>query len=398
MTKIGYDTMQLDSLQVIEDSRCCLKVNAVITKEGVYQYPDGRAFKSRMELLKATHSARAAKIIILDHPDSLVIMSQKQINGFVEKPFFDRDRIRAVLSFDKSTCSTDFLDNVRNGKLKDVSIGFYYQPDLTPGRWNSENYDYVMRDIVIDHVAAGVLKGRCSFPNCGIGVDTMMKRIGMPDSQVSSTGGKKENMENENEALDEFVKQRMIEGLTKEQAEEQFKQLTTPPKEPEKTLEPKLPASMDAPYPWDQCISDQLGAGYSQEQADKICAAIKNRTVSHASQFNKLDLKQAVKYVLQKAETDKLFAYNLDKSVKQYQAEPKPKKADQPTEKTPLEKCVAEAIGAGKTEAEATDWCKAELAGQHQQTSALIERSKALIAMREQKVIEDRRQDRRRPL
>ena len=28
-------------------------------------------------------------------------------------------------------------------------------------------------------------------------------------------------------------------------------------------------------YPWDQCISDQLGAGYSQEAADKICGWIK---------------------------------------------------------------------------------------------------------------------------
>jgi hypothetical protein len=395
MKKIGYDTMQLDTLQIVEDSRCCLKVNAVITKEGVYQYPDGRAFKSRMELLKATHTARNAKIIIEDHPSSLVIMSQKDIHGFVEKPFFDRDRIRAVLSFDKSTCPSAFLDKVRKSQLKDVSIGFYYQPDLTPGKWNNENYDYVMRDIVIDHVAAGVVKGRCSFPSCGIGVDTMMKRIAIPDSQVSNNGGIK-NMENEE--LDEFVKQRMAEGLTREQAEQQYHELTAVPKSPEKTLEPKLPANMDAEYPWDQCISDQLGAGYSQEQADKICAAIKNRTVSHASQFNKLDLKQAVKYVLQKAETDKLFAYNLDKSVKQYQAEAKPKKTDQPAEKSPLQKCVAEAMGAGKTEPEATDWCKAELAGEHQQTDSLIERSKKLISLREQNVIEKHRQERRHPL
>jgi hypothetical protein len=35
-----------------------------------------------------------------------------------------------------------------------------------------------------------------------------------------------------------------------------------------------------ADYPWDQCIADQKGEGYSDEVADKICGAIKNRTIA----------------------------------------------------------------------------------------------------------------------
>jgi len=35
-----------------------------------------------------------------------------------------------------------------------------------------------------------------------------------------------------------------------------------------------------ADYPWDQCIADQKKAGYSEEVADKICGAIKNRTIA----------------------------------------------------------------------------------------------------------------------
>jgi len=189
MTKIGYDNMKFDALEIVEDTKCCLKVNAVITKEGVYPYPDGRAFKSRTELLKATHTARNAKITILDHPDSLVIMSQKQIHGVVEKPFFDRDKIRVQLNFDKSVCPKDFVDSVRAGtSSKDVSIGFYYQPDMTAGVWNGKPYDYVMRDIVIDHVAVGVLKGRCSFPDCGIGVDAVVKQLGFKEDKVEQRG------------------------------------------------------------------------------------------------------------------------------------------------------------------------------------------------------------------
>jgi hypothetical protein len=254
MTKIGYDNMKFDALQIVEDSRCCLKVNAVITKEGVYPYPDGRAFKSRPELLKATHTARNAKITILDHPDSLVIMSQKQIHGVVEKPFFDKDKIRVQLNFDKSVCPKDFIDSVRTGtSSKDVSIGFYYQPDMTPGSWNGKNYDYVMRDIVIDHVAVGVLKGRCSFPECGIGVDTMMKRIGLDpfggytnfadcvaknkdkddpeaycatikrqiEGSKQNAGGRKEMSEKEYE---EFKKDHIAHGYTEQQAKDYWEQ------------------------------------------------------------------------------------------------------------------------------------------------------------------------------
>jgi hypothetical protein len=189
MKKIGYDQLKLDQLRIVDDKKkCCLKVNAVITKVGVYPYPDGRAFKSRMELLKATRTAKNAKITILDHPDSMVIMSQDQIYGTVENPFFERDKIRATLNFDKYVTPPQFLTDVRGGKLKDVSIGFYYAPDATPGTWNGKPYDYVMRDIVIDHVAAGVVKGRCSYPACGIGVDTMMQATAYKNDIVGKRG------------------------------------------------------------------------------------------------------------------------------------------------------------------------------------------------------------------
>ena len=255
MKKIGYDNMKFDALQIVEDSKCCLKVNAVITKEGVYQYPDGRAFKCRTELLSATHTARNAKLTILNHPESLVIMSQGQIHGVIEKPFFDRNRIRAQLNFDKSVCPKDFVDNVRAGTAsKDVSIGFYYSPDMTPGLWVDEQgvkhpYDYIMRDIVIDHVAVGVLKGRCSYPDCGIGVDAMMQKIALDpfgeykdfadcvaknkdksdpeaycatikrkvEGSTQNVGGKKELSEKDYE---EFKKDHMAHGYTEEQTKE----------------------------------------------------------------------------------------------------------------------------------------------------------------------------------
>lgn len=172
-----------EPIQLSEDVACCLKVNAVIAKEGIYTFPAGpngeprSCLWSRAELLKATRTARAAKITIKEHPPGKVVTSQDEIYGTVEKPFFDRDRIRAVLSFDKDITPPDFLESVRaaaskEGAPKDVSIGFYYSEDPTPGEWHGQHYDLAMRNIVIDHVATGVWRGRCSYPNCGIGVSS----------------------------------------------------------------------------------------------------------------------------------------------------------------------------------------------------------------------------------
>lgn len=181
MKPFAVDHVALDSVKVIEDSKCCLKVAAVITQVGVYHYPDGRALKCKMELLKAANAIRyaGAKITILDHPASMIVQTQDDIKGGVERPFFDRNKVRAILNFDKARCPTDYLQRVREGKLTDVSIGFYYKADWTPGVWKdpltgqTEPYDYIMRDIVIDHVASGVPRGKCAFPSCGIGVDAL---------------------------------------------------------------------------------------------------------------------------------------------------------------------------------------------------------------------------------
>jgi hypothetical protein len=172
-----------EPIQISEDVSCCLKVNAVIAKEGIYTFPAGangenkQCLWSRTELLKATRTARAAKITIKEHPPGKVVTSQDEIYGTVEKPFFDRDRIRATLSFDKDITPVDFLEGIRaaaskEGTPKDVSIGFYYSEDPTPGEWHGQHYDLAMRNIVIDHVATGVWKGRCTYPNCGIGVSS----------------------------------------------------------------------------------------------------------------------------------------------------------------------------------------------------------------------------------
>jgi len=397
MKKIAYDTMKVDQLEIVDDSKtCCLKVNAVITREGVYDYPDGRAFKSRMELLKATRTARNAKITILDHPDSMVIMSQNQIFGTVEKPFFDRDRIRATLNFDKHLCPKTFLEKVRSGLLKDVSIGFYYAPDMKPGTWNGKPYDYVMRDIVIDHVAAGVLKGRCSFPSCGIGVDAMMRESA---SRVQNYGGKKmskktdyghaKSPEEIEAEFNQCVAERMAEGanadppITREQAEALCQASTEPADEPvpAKTLDQEEQSE------WQKCIIKHTEAGMSVEEATEKC---KEEGIVKGDQDAAFD--NCVERLVAEGKT-------REEAEKECRAEHPVAEEDAEPEPTPMEVCVKDRMEATEeSEEEAKTWCEAELAGEHQAVDSLIQRSNQLIQMKQQRDIEKKRQTRRHPL
>ncbi len=196
MRKWAEDVLSLSEQHVVMENNSVLKLRAVITKAGVYEYPDGMARKSARTLLDAVKAARYAKLHIGDHPDTMVIMSSLQVNGGIEKPFWDRDKMRAVLCFDKSMCTKEQIDKARAGDYKEVSIGFYYRPDRTAGVYPDVNtgkmvpYDYDMKDIMIDHVAVGVGRGRCNYPSCGVGVDAQMRSLRLFGLKMDIVGKK----------------------------------------------------------------------------------------------------------------------------------------------------------------------------------------------------------------
>jgi hypothetical protein len=83
------------------------------------------------------------------------------------------DRIKADLVFFKDRCSPRYLNEIKSGKARSVSIGFFWECVPEKGEWKGQHYDYVKKNILIDHVAVGSWRGRCSYPLCGIGVDTL---------------------------------------------------------------------------------------------------------------------------------------------------------------------------------------------------------------------------------
>jgi hypothetical protein len=160
-------------------------VKAVIASEIVHQYADGWAYKPADELEKATWTADGRWVKSLSHPQGPSIINVRDVHGRMENPVFRKDLIdpktkrpcrRGIevdIRFFKDRTEADVLEKVRKGELRDNSIGFSCDKDWTGGEFQGKHYDYVQRNILIDHLAAPIVKGRCPAPYCGINVDSV---------------------------------------------------------------------------------------------------------------------------------------------------------------------------------------------------------------------------------
>jgi len=171
LRKYGLHSVEVDSLVLDEDNETLI-VPAVITREGVFDYDGMTVYEPAEEVEKAAFTAENAWIVE-DHPPEVILSSPKLIRGTVRNAKFDKDRIKADLVFFKHRCSPKYVADIKSGKVKSVSIGFFWECMPESGEWEGKHYDYVKRDILIDHVAVGDWTGRCSYPACGIGVDTL---------------------------------------------------------------------------------------------------------------------------------------------------------------------------------------------------------------------------------
>jgi hypothetical protein len=171
MRKYGLKSVEADSQQFREDSET-LTVPAVITREGVYDYDGMLIYEPASEVEKATFTALNAWVVE-EHPPEIILSKPQLIRGTVRNAKFEKDRIKADLVFFKNRCNPQYLEDIKTGKARSVSIGFFFDCIPQPGEFKGQHYEYVKKDILIDHVAVGSWKGRCSYPLCGVGVDTL---------------------------------------------------------------------------------------------------------------------------------------------------------------------------------------------------------------------------------
>ena len=173
MRMYGLKSLEAGKFEVEEDAET-LTVPAVITREDVYDYDGMLVYEPAEEIEEATLTAENAWIVE-NHPSEVILTKAEDIKGTVAKAVFEEDRIKADLTFYKDRCSPQYLNDIKKGRIKSVSIGFFWEPEPRKGEFKGKHYDYVMRGIFIDHVAVGSWTGRCSYPLCGIGIDGKLK-------------------------------------------------------------------------------------------------------------------------------------------------------------------------------------------------------------------------------
>ena len=169
-----------DSSRQTVDNIDVLVVPAVLTRESILPFCEGLGYRPAAELEAAAFTLNGAWVVSYEHIDSVFVMNRLDICGQVENVSFDKSNnsIKGDIRFFKRFCNQPFLDSVKAGTLKDVSVAYFCEEDFSPGEFGGAVYDFVQRNFMFGHVAAGVPEGRCPSPFCGLGCDSFkVKRL-----------------------------------------------------------------------------------------------------------------------------------------------------------------------------------------------------------------------------
>jgi hypothetical protein len=195
MPTIGIINGEVDASKAISETEEELVGPAILAREAVLPYPKGKAFRSAKELEDALFTFSKAWVTAEKHPEpliSIVTDRKRQIKGELTDVRFDGDAVnpagkkspavRANVHLYKRTLSKAFIEDIKSGKRRDVSVGFTYDTVDRKGEWEGEQYDYVQENLLINHVAVGVPVGRMRAPFIGLGCDAF-------DFEASDGGG-----------------------------------------------------------------------------------------------------------------------------------------------------------------------------------------------------------------
>ncbi|MBV1833069.1 DUF2213 domain-containing protein [Novacetimonas pomaceti] len=95
---------------------------------------------------------------------------------------YDDGCLKASLGFWRQP----YIDRIKAGTQREISMGYRFRPDMTPGVWNGQPYDGVMRDIRPNHVAL-VPAGRVNINGNG------------PEAAVADSARESEQVAEEND-------------------------------------------------------------------------------------------------------------------------------------------------------------------------------------------------------
>lgn len=115
-----------------------------------------RLLRCPEELAKAADSFKGKQLLIKHTPvDSKSPQKELTIGAIGSDIEFEDGKLYA----DLTSWDDEAISLIQSGKMKELSAGYAYTPDMTPGEYNGQAYDGVMRNLSGNHVAL-VERGR----------------------------------------------------------------------------------------------------------------------------------------------------------------------------------------------------------------------------------------------
>lgn len=231
------------------------------------------------ELIRAARTMNGKPIYFGTSHDNV----EKREIGIINWAEFESDRVEAV-----GTIDPEIYHRIQNGEIPHVSIEANF---ILPERINGiapKGLEFTGLLLLPKGVAPG-------DPKTSV---VVMERIGEILHDISSS-------------QEDWVKLHEAgKALTKEVAAPTSGSSNTSQDKPSPNLGDSGRVQERPEYPWDQCISDMKSQGHDDDSAAKICAAIKNRTVSRTLELGLAKTpEEARKVVAEKVKSDPLFSY-----------------------------------------------------------------------------------------
>ncbi len=163
-----------------------LRVNARLTKIGVFSYDDGREYRSDEEVFREDSLASLQGAPVTDlHPSEKAAKTSsprpmpKSTSSVSPKVLSVTDHIfkGSLIIFHE-----DAIKAIEAGERKEISLGYKCQLDPTPGTWNGDAYDAVQKNIIVNHVAIGPKGWGRAGPDCAIRADSTLTKGQNPET------------------------------------------------------------------------------------------------------------------------------------------------------------------------------------------------------------------------
>lgn len=153
-----------------------LRINARLSKTGVFSYEDRREYRSdeevfRVDSLTSLKGAPVTNLHPSEHgPDAF--LTPANATSYMVGVTENVEREGPFLKGSLLIFHEDTINAIESGALKEISLGYQCQLECTAGAINGEAYDAIQRNIIINHVALGPEGWGRAGPECAIHKDS----------------------------------------------------------------------------------------------------------------------------------------------------------------------------------------------------------------------------------